>query len=75
MGSLGDDKLITGPNGREVMSDLKFTPRENQFFDLKAGETRDADQLVTSGLKVGETVVLSPPKTLKDGGRVTIKKG
>ena len=41
---------------------------------VTAGEARDVDQLITAGLKGGETVVLSPPKTLKDGSRVTIKK-
>ena len=38
-----------------------------------AGETRDADQLLTGGLKGGETVVLSPDK-LQDGQRVVAKK-
>jgi RND family efflux transporter MFP subunit len=38
-----------------------------------AGETRDADQLLTGGLKGGETVVLSPDK-LQDGQRVVANK-
>ncbi len=56
---------------------IVFVVREDKAaqVEVKAGETRDADQLITSGLKDGETVVLSPPKGLKDGGRVTIKKG
>jgi len=37
------------------------------------GDVRDADQQVSTGLKGGETVVLSPDK-LKDGARVTVKK-
>ena len=42
---------------------------------VTVGEVRDVDQLVKAGLKGGETVVLSPPEKLKDGGRVAIKKG
>ncbi|MBK7043942.1 MAG: efflux RND transporter periplasmic adaptor subunit [Rhodanobacteraceae bacterium] len=38
------------------------------------GEKRDADQLVTKGLKGGDQVVLGPFDTLRDGARVTIKK-
>ena len=38
------------------------------------GEKRDADQLLTSGLKGGEQVVLGPPEQLRDGARVTVKK-
>jgi RND family efflux transporter MFP subunit len=38
------------------------------------GEKRDADQLVTRGLKGGEQVVLGPFDTLRDGVRVTTKK-
>ncbi len=38
------------------------------------GEKRDADQLVTKGLKGGEQVVLGPFDTLRDGVRVTTKK-
>jgi RND family efflux transporter MFP subunit len=42
--------------------------------EVTAGEARDADQAITAGLKAGDVVVLSPPKGLKDGGRVTTKK-
>jgi RND family efflux transporter MFP subunit len=38
------------------------------------GEKRDADQLVTKGLKGGEQVVLGPFDQLRDGARVTTKK-
>ena len=41
---------------------------------VTAGEVRDVDQLITQGLKGGETVVLSPSDKLRDGARVTIKK-
>jgi RND family efflux transporter MFP subunit len=41
---------------------------------VKAGEVRDVDQLIESGLKGGETVVLSPPDSLRDGARVANKK-
>jgi RND family efflux transporter MFP subunit len=41
---------------------------------VTAGEVRDVDQLVSTGLKGGETVVLSPPEKLRDGSRVSIKK-
>jgi RND family efflux transporter MFP subunit len=37
------------------------------------GEKRDTDQQVLTGLKGGETVVLSPPEGLGDGDRVTTK--
>jgi RND family efflux transporter MFP subunit len=40
---------------------------------VAAGETRDADQLLTGGLKGGETVVLAPDK-LQDGQRVVAKQ-
>lgn len=36
------------------------------------GNTRDADIEVSSGLKGGETLVLSPPKGLTDGARVRV---
>ena len=38
------------------------------------GEKRDADQLVTQGLKGGEQIVLGPFEALRDGARVTTKK-
>jgi RND family efflux transporter MFP subunit len=38
------------------------------------GEKRDADQLVTKGLKGGEQLVLGPTDQLRDGTRVTTKK-
>jgi RND family efflux transporter MFP subunit len=38
------------------------------------GEKRDADQLVTRGLKGGEQVVLGPFERLHDGARVVAKK-
>ena len=41
--------------------------------DVVLGEKRDADQQVTSGLSGGETVVLSPPEKLRDGGKVAVK--
>jgi len=41
---------------------------------VTAGEVRDVDQMISTGLKGGETVVLSPPAQLKDGSRVTVKK-
>ena len=41
--------------------------------EVKAGETRDVDQRVESGLKGGENVILSPPAKLRDGARVTVK--
>jgi hypothetical protein len=37
------------------------------------GEKRDTDQQVLTGLKGGETVVLSPPEGLGDGDRVATK--
>ena len=41
--------------------------------EVATGEERDADLRVTSGLKEGDVVVLSPPEGLKDGGRVAPK--
>jgi RND family efflux transporter MFP subunit len=41
---------------------------------VATGEVRDVDQLVTQGLKGGESVVLSPPAKLRDGARVVAKK-
>ena len=38
------------------------------------GEKRDADQLVTKGLKGGEQLVLGPFDKLRDGARVVTKK-
>jgi RND family efflux transporter MFP subunit len=66
-------RAVQTADGKSIV----FVVREEKAVrvEVKAGETRDADQIVTSGLKDGETVVLSPPKTLKDGSRVTIKKG
>jgi RND family efflux transporter MFP subunit len=45
-----------------------------QRVAITAGEVRDVDTLVTQGLKGGETVVLSPPEGLRDGGKVVPKK-
>jgi len=42
---------------------------------VTAGEVRDVDQMIATGLKGGETVVLSPPANLKDGSRITVKQG
>ncbi len=42
--------------------------------EVTAGEVRDVDQMISKGLKGGETLVLSPPEKLKDGSRVTVKK-
>ena len=50
------------------------TDGKAQRVEITAGEVRDVDQLVTKGLKGGETVILSPPDKLRDGARVTIKK-
>ena len=41
---------------------------------VTVGEVRDVDQMVSAGLKGGETVVLGPGDKLKDGSRVTVKK-
>ena len=50
-----------------------ITNGKAQRVEITAGEVRDVDQLVTKGLKGGETVILSPPDTLRDGARVKIK--
>lgn len=42
--------------------------------EVTTGDTRDADQLITTGLKGGETVILSPPADLKNNARITVKK-
>jgi multidrug efflux pump subunit AcrA (membrane-fusion protein) len=41
---------------------------------VTAGEVRDVDTLLTQGLKGGESVVLSPPPSLRDGAKVVPKK-
>ena len=51
-----------------------ITNGKAQRVEITVGEVRDVDQLVTKGLKGGETVILSPPDTLRDGARVKIKK-
>ena len=63
-------QAVDGGSQVFVVSDGKARQRA-----VTTGEARDADQIVTAGLKAGETVVLSPPKGLKDGSRVTPKKG
>jgi RND family efflux transporter MFP subunit len=40
---------------------------------VQVGEKRDAETRVASGLTGGESVVLSPPETLRDGGRAVAK--
>ncbi len=37
------------------------------------GDKRDADQLITAGLKGGETLVMTPPKGFRDGQKITVK--
>jgi len=40
---------------------------------VEVGEVRDADRLVTRGLREGQQVVLSPSERLRDGARVSVK--
>ena len=63
-------QTIDGKSVVFVVQDDKVTRVE-----VTAGEVRDVDQMISAGLKGGETVVLSPPVNLKDGSRVTVKKG
>jgi RND family efflux transporter MFP subunit len=42
-----------------------------QLREVQADAARDGNRRVSRGLAVGEAVVLSPPTTLRDGGRVT----
>ena len=63
-------QTIDGKSVVFVVQDDKVTRVE-----VTAGEVRDVDQMISAGLKGGETVVLSPPANLKDGSRVTVKKG
>jgi RND family efflux transporter MFP subunit len=40
---------------------------------VEVGEVRDADRLITRGLREGQGVLLSPPDGLRDGARVAVK--
>jgi RND family efflux transporter MFP subunit len=41
--------------------------------DVTAGEKRDADQLITVGLKGGETVITAPLNQVRDGSKISVK--
>lgn len=49
-------------NGRAVMTPIEI------------GITADLDIEVTSGLQGGETLILNPPQTLTDGGKVVLRE-
>ena len=65
---------------RAVVSDGKlnsvFVVRDGKAVKtpVTAGDIRDVDQKIDSGLAGGETVVLSPPENLGDGSRIAVKK-
>jgi RND family efflux transporter MFP subunit len=65
-------RAVATRDGKSVV--YVVTDGKARRVPITAGEVRDVDQLVTGGLKGGETVVLSPPDGLRDGARVTIKK-
>lgn len=44
------------------------------MLPVTTGEVRDVDQMISAGLKGGETVVLAPPDALRDGSRIAVKK-
>jgi len=46
---------------------------EAKRVEVKLGDKHDADQLVSAGLKGGESVVLTPPARLRDGQNITVK--
>lgn len=59
---------------REGSQAVVFVVNEGrvQRTAVTLGNTRDADIEVSSGLKGGETLVVSPPKGLADGARVSV---
>ncbi len=69
------DKSATDKRAAENGTVFVVVDGKAQKIEVTLGEVRDVDQLVTKGLKGGETVILSPPVKLRDGARVTIKKG
>ncbi len=58
-------------DGAEVAFALGDEDRVEQRA-LKTGATSGSERIVLSGLTAGETVVLDPPETLKDGDRVRL---
>ncbi|WP_024870151.1 efflux RND transporter periplasmic adaptor subunit [Pseudoxanthomonas suwonensis] len=58
-------------DGAEVAFALGDEDRVEQRA-LKTGATSGSERIVLSGLRAGETVVLDPPETLKDGDRVRL---
>jgi len=58
-------------DGAEVAFALGDEDRVEQRA-LKTGATSGSERTVLSGLSAGETVVLDPPETLKDGDRVRL---
>ena len=66
-------RAVQASEGKHVVFVLRDD--EVERVEVAVGEVRDADQQVLRGLAEGDTVVLSPPKGLRDGSRVTIKKG
>lgn len=64
--------IVEGKDGARavfVLADGIASRRE-----VKTGTVTDAETLVTRGVKDGEVVVLSPPSTLRDGGKAFVKK-
>lgn len=62
---------IVQRDGRDVAFALKEDdPTLVEQRDLKLGRAMGNDRQVLSGLTAGDTVVLDPPETLQDGGKV-----
>lgn len=41
--------------------------------EVTLGQKRDADQLITTGLKGGEILVMAPPKGFRDGQKISVQ--
>jgi RND family efflux transporter MFP subunit len=69
---------VTVPAEAVVQRDgrtIAFVVRDERasLRQLQAGDARDGQRRVSSGLAVGEQVVLSPPAELEDGAKVAVQ--
>tara|TARA_R110001599_G_scaffold320545_2_gene530818 strand:- start:3428 stop:4567 length:1140 start_codon:yes stop_codon:yes gene_type:complete len=53
----------------------QFTPvKIERLLPMRAEKIKQQQRVVLSGISLNETIVLSPPKTLRDGMKITVKE-
>jgi len=63
---------IVSRDGKDVAFAVAEDGAHAQLREVEVGRAMGDDRQVTSGLSAGDTVVLDPPATLQDGGRIVV---